>query len=731
MIMVSTLNRVKYSALDFSTAVDDLRSRLQVKFAASFNDFALSSLGIMLVDIIAYGFDNLGFYLDRRATDLYLETARTRKAVARITRQLGYKMRAANASSVDLRVAVLTPQAFSIPVPKGFQFQGPNGLVFEAAQDTIFPPGSDSTDLFLVPAYEGQTFVETFVSDGSANQVFELRKVPDSSFVVSGTVLVKVNGADFEESEFLSFDKTDQFEVGYNDDPPTIRFGDGVVGNIPISTATIQITYIASRGRAGQVDNGTIDDVVADLVVNFTGIRLSVTNPAGSVGGDDLEDLDHAKKFAGKVNKTRLVAVTQSDYESLAGSFADPLFGRVAVAQAISSRSADSDVALQNILTDISAAVLTPKPAVDAQIAAANSALDLIDAQLATVGDALTDIATATTAILSAADSTLTSARASKNLAGEIGVEAQNVQSFAVSGNVAIAAIATGMTSALTVADKDSLTSFFDRISAQATSILTASGGIDSAATTEIGFLGSIKDSAHAIGASTAESDSFLLSAETARLLIIAEVGESSTPTGIRANLVTIGDLIQNETALVEQALADINAHVDLILSADCQANLVTVPILARDAGGFYAAPSSSLIQALQAYLVARKEVTQTVIVTSGANFLISAVVTVRVGIRLGVSAQVTKTAVETAVDGVLRGRSFAAKLYVSDFNDLSDIDGVIFANVTINGNLATDGVTVLTTKLDFNGNLIISSNEIITKGLITVTTEVVTNGSN
>jgi hypothetical protein len=729
--MVSTLNKVKYSALDFSTAVDDLRSRLQVKFAASFNDFALSSLGIMLVDVIAYGFDNLGFYLDRRATDLYLETARTRKAVARITRQLGYKMRAANASSVDLRVAVLTPQAFPIPVPKGFQFQGPNGLIFEAAQDTVFSPGSDATDSLLIPAYEGQTFVETFVSDGSANQVFELRKVPDSSFVVSGTVVVKVNGADFEESEFLSFEATDQFEIGYNDDPPTVRFGDGIAGNIPTIAATIQVTYIASRGRAGQVDKATIDDVVTGLVVNFTNIRLSVTNPAGSVGGEDLEDLDHAKKFAGKVNKTRLVAVTQSDYESLAGSFADPLFGRVAVAQAISSRSASSDVELQNILTDISTAVLTPKPLVDAQLAAANAALDSIDAQLVSIGTDLADIATAASDITSAADSAITSARASKNLAAEIGVDAQNVQSLVTDGKNAVTAITTAGSSQLTLADKANLTSFFDLINAQASGVLTSSSSIDAAAVSEIALLGTIKDSAHEIGISTSDPDSLLLSAETTRLLIVSEVGETSTPTGIRANLITVGVLIQDETTIVEQALADINAHVDLILSADCKANLVTVPILARDAGGFYAAPSSSLIQSLQAFLVARKEVTQTVVVTSGANFLVSAVVTVRVGIRLGVSAQVTKTAVETAVGGVLRGRDFGAKLYVSDFKDLSDIDGVVFTNVTINGFLALDGVTVLTSKLDTNGNLIISSNEVITRGTISVTTEVVkANGS-
>jgi hypothetical protein len=729
---VTDLNRVKYSGLDFDTHFDDLRARLQIKFAQDFNDFALSSLGIMLIDLVSYGLDALSFYLDRRATDIYLETARTRKAVARLTRQLGYKMRAAIASSVDLNVAVLNPQVFSIPVPKGFQFQGPNDVVFEAAQEVTFPPGSGSGDVKIVPCYEGQTFVETFVSDGSANQVFELRRVPVGSFVVSGTVLVKVNGADFSESEFITFDETDQFEVGYNDDPPTIRFGDGVAGNIPTAGATIQVTYVASRGRTGQVTKGTIEDVVTPLVVNFTTIRLSVANPKGSVGGDDPETIDHAKKFAGRVFKARQVAVTRSDYEALAGSFADPLFGRVAVAQALSSRSAASDLELQNLLRTITEAVSIPKPVVDAQVAAANDALDIVDAQLVTISADLTSLGTLSNDVITEADNSITSARATKNKAAEIGADAQDIQGLVIDGKGAVDAITTAGSSQLTTADKDNLKSFLDRINAQATIIFSASGTIDTSSAAEIASMGVVKDKANQIGTSVSEPDSQLLAIDTARAVIVTQVGViTPTATGIRSNLLVISTTLQDETSVVSEATASIDAHVDSILAADCKANLVTVPILARDAAGFYAAPSSSLIQALQAFLDARKEVTQTVVVTSGANFLVGAVLTVRIGIRLGVSSQIAKTAVETAVDGVLRDRAFGASLYISELMAaVSAVDGVAFSNVVINGHLAPDGVTVLTSNLDDSGNLIVPISEVVSKGDVVVNTpEVVSAG--
>ncbi len=352
------LVRAQYSGLDFNTHLDDLRARVQVKYAATYNDFAASALGMMLLDSVSFGLDTLSFYLDRRATDTYLSTARTRKSVARLTRQLGYKMRAAVSSSVDLSITIASP-GFNVTMPKGFQFTGPDDLIYENAQSVTWL-STDTIRTKSVSCYEGVTVVESFVSDGSANQVFQLKRVPDQSFAVSGSVTVTVNGASFVESEFLSFDATDQFEVGYNDDPPTIRFGDGTAGNIPISGASIVVTYVGSRGLNGLVGSHTITAEKNALVVSFQPITMTVDNALGSIGGDDPETLSHAKTFAPLVYKSRFVAVTRPDYEALSGSFADPLFGRVAVAQAVSSRTAAADTDLNTNISIIEGAIDDP-----------------------------------------------------------------------------------------------------------------------------------------------------------------------------------------------------------------------------------------------------------------------------------------------------------------------------------------------------------------------------------
>ena len=179
---------------------------------------------------------------------------------------------------------------------------------------------------------------------------------------------------------------------------------------------------------------------------------------------------------------------------------------------------------------------------------------------------------------------------------------------------------------------------------------------------------------------------------------------------------IALSDVIEPEA----QAIYD---HVDGILSADCRANVVTVPILTRDPAGFYAAPSNGLILSLQDFLTARKEVTQTVRVASGAAFLVPAVITVRVGVSPQFSEAAVATAVGTAIDGVLRGRAFGSNLYVSALKAaIASVAGVVFSNAVIDGSLINNVLS--TSKLDVSGNLVVQSSEVVTKGTVTVNTE-------
>lgn len=728
----SDLNRAKFAGFDFDTHVDDLRARIQIKFAADYNDFALSSLGMMLLDIIAFGLDSLSFYLDRRATETYLSTARTRRGVSRLSRQLGYKMGGAVASSTDLDIAITTPKAINITIPQGFQFDGPNGLIFEAAKDVTWTPLEQSSGTVKqVPVSEGETFTETFTSDGTANQVFELTRVPEGKFVTAGTVETTVDGADWEEVEFLEFESTDQFEIGFNDDPATIRFGDGSAGNIPATGASIKVSYLATSGKAGNVAAGTITEETTALVVAGDTIGLSITHAKKTGGGDDPESLEHTKAFAGKVFNSRRVAITANDYRALAGSFADPVFGRVAVAQAISSRTAAGDLSLVSLLNEIEDAlspnVDTIRDEISSKLTASGSNIEVLTDELndnGTLKDRLDAIGSSVTSIEASVDATITGIRGNRNTAIDMRAD--------------VDAIRTSINSVFTVGGSDTITAGTKAsLLALLTSLDSSSNTIEGAADTQVGQLGSVKDEIDKIGTSVTAvqpsgDDSFLKDADESRSTSFTAVGEfdSGNPaaaTGLAKSygvtLKAVADaldptLVNNDAATVANALSDIFDHVDKILSDECKANLVTVPILVRDSAGFYTAPSNGLINSLSNFLEARKEVTQTIEVVSGGGFLVFPKISVRVGVLKGFSLEQTRTAVETAIDGVLRDRAFGKDLFISDLMAvIGKVEGVAFANVVIDGYITTTVTTVATDRLDDSGNLIIDDSEVITKG--------------
>ena len=786
---LQTLTQAKFSGYDFDTISDNLRAQLQIQFASNYNDFAASALGIVLLDSVAFGLDTLSFYLDRRATETYLQTALTRGAVARLTRQLGYKMAAATAASIDLSITIANP-GFNVPLPSGFQFQGPNGLIFETSQ-TVTWLSSDSARTKTVTCYEGLSFTENFVSDGTANQVFTLQSVPSGMNLVAGSVDILVNGTSWVESVFLSFDQTNQFEVGYNDSPPTIRFGNGAAGNIPTTSATIQVSYIATHGAAGQVTSGgAITSPVSPLIVSFTAIQMTVTSPFPTIGGNPPEDLTHAKTFAPLVFKSRQVAITQPDYVALAGSFSDPLFGRVAEAQAYSTRSASADLELQNQLSIIEAVQVEPlavagtrmdtyssslpQPTYDGTaIADARARLRTIQNDVDAVTSTLTLLSGNTSLInstsvsmLGASTPTPYGARGANTVSMEVQSDAADASTYAVqaltdsTSGLNTTAITVGPgPNALTTATFDFLTSLLNNINSKVTTIRGNGSTIQGLTNTLVNNVATIQTAVAAVGLTPTDAGSQLLAVTNSMADVTSQVGagslpatyatvpvsfqfstppHSSTPApevypstalgSLAGDLSAIQGIEVDSTSTVDGACQVIQDHVDAILSADCQANLVTVPILATDASGFYTKPTFGLINSLQTYLNSICEVTQTPSVVDGSSSLVPAVINiVEWGYKHGYSQSVVTTSVYTAIDGLLTGRAFGESLYISDISTaILAVPGTDFVNIQIQGSYISFGSTSLTTSLlDSQGNLIIANNQVVTKGAVTVSTPV------
>ena len=713
--MATQLTRVRYAGYDFDTHEDEILARLQIKFAAVYNDFAVSSMGIMLVDIFSYGLDTLSFYLDRRATDNFLVTSRTVSSATRLSRQLGYKPGPASASSVDLSVSLAATFAFAVPIPFGFQFKGPAGLIFESQEEVTFTAGDTSTK--TLTASEGETLTQNFFSDGSENQVFDISNVPDGKFVVGrGTagqsrVTVTVDGNEWTEEEFLQFGETEQYEVGYTDDPPTLRFGDSIAGKIPEPNAEIKIVYFASSGVDGSATAETITQVVNPLVVSFETIGLNVNNSQGTSGGSDPEALTSIKANAPSVFKSRNVNVTLEDYEARSQSFVDPVFGAISVARAINVRGSSSDAFLSSTLASIRAASISFIPLT-------STAVDSIEADSAAIAASVVDAQSDDDALaldLSEIDTAENTARdsneSSRTAAGVVQTNASSLQIELASIQTEIDGYTVGTPTVLDAADHVILTNIINKALARQSEI----GAQGATILSNVTLVTTELDTIDANGV-TAEVRRSAIRVDV-DAIEVGNVSIAATAATLETDVIAVDNTI-------DSLVTDVDEHVDSFLSNECKSNLIEVPVLTLDSEGFYVIPTNGLQKSLQSFLEGAKEVTQIIKVTGATNQLVAADVDVLVGILTGYNEATVRSQVEAAILDVMRGRAFGKTLRLSELyapiapeEDDIQIDGVEYVNITIVGPSG---------RIDADGNLPVEGFEVVTRGVITITSEVI-----
>jgi predicted phage baseplate assembly protein len=100
-----------------------------------------------------------------------------------------------------------------------------------------------------------------------------------------------------------------------NDLGETIRFGNGIFGELPNTGDIFEVKYRVGAGAAGNVASDTIN--IVDPA--WTGVLLSATNPFPSTGGQDRETNEQVRRLAPQAFRARQFrAVRAEDYEKAA-----------------------------------------------------------------------------------------------------------------------------------------------------------------------------------------------------------------------------------------------------------------------------------------------------------------------------------------------------------------------------------------------------------------------------
>ena len=164
-----TSETLRYIRLDYQSQKDALLQRIRDRWPQRWNDFLANSIGIVLVDVVAWALATLSYTINRTAGENYIPTMSLRESAVRIGALTGYQLRGATPATVACEATLTTAQAADVIIAKGtlIRSSDSNALPFEVVQDYTIPAGSltpSKTIATFSPALSGVNVISTYLS---------------------------------------------------------------------------------------------------------------------------------------------------------------------------------------------------------------------------------------------------------------------------------------------------------------------------------------------------------------------------------------------------------------------------------------------------------------------------------------------------------------------------------------------------------------------------------------
>jgi len=346
------LNSQGYAAFDALSLKQLIIDRLNTSTYFTDQNFEGSNMSAV-IDIVAYAYHVLLFYLNKTASESLLEQATIYENVNKIVKELNYKpvgyqtalLSFLSQANNTLPIDTYTIKRYSYFTLNGINYSFNNDVSFtknlSGVQDLV--DFSDSNIL-----YQG-TYVEyplyTAIGDDfeTVNIVF-VTDDPDEKidhFNIDVYVKEKDSGTYFKYSEspslFLENSNARKFEKRLNENERyEIKFGNGITGRKLVQGDQVAIYFLKSSGSKGEVDvnilngnklflynttrfNKILTDTISQnlrLITDKETASLNFVNIEPSTKFQDKESVTSIKTNAPKIYNAQFRLVTSEDYES-------------------------------------------------------------------------------------------------------------------------------------------------------------------------------------------------------------------------------------------------------------------------------------------------------------------------------------------------------------------------------------------------------------------------------
>lgn len=311
---------LKLTSLEYNSILEDLISYVKGKYPDEWNDFLHSNLGMVFLEAVAAVGDNLAFYINQLANELFLPTATQRRAVVNLAKLVGYAPKRGIPATGQLRFYLDSSHNRDVIIPKGLVCEG-NNVRVETAVSGVITAGSTEVLVYAIQR-DVKEYRFTAEQDG-ANEFFIDDEEAYEFEVVDEDGNVYTEVSFFVDSPLNPYIyKVDEVVGGY-------RF---TVNNLTVGKGVYVKAY-TTKGSKGNIASGVIGKIlgtIRDTAGNVVGVK--VDNLPFS-GGEDRESVDEIKKSVWVWSLTQNRLVTEEDYNEYINAIPGVYRGKVKLIQ--------------------------------------------------------------------------------------------------------------------------------------------------------------------------------------------------------------------------------------------------------------------------------------------------------------------------------------------------------------------------------------------------------------
>tara|TARA_R110002110_G_scaffold88791_3_gene231290 strand:- start:2139 stop:3968 length:1830 start_codon:yes stop_codon:yes gene_type:complete len=346
-----------YVAFDAVSLKDYIINRLNENEKFTDQNYEGSNLAAV-IDIIAYSYHVLLFYLNNTAAEVNFDQATLYENMNKIVKLIGYKPTGRQTSIVPINATASSSLTKGNYTLRKYSYFLADGIQYNFIDDFSFTKTTaDEEGLSTLndTAILYQGTIKEYPDYTAQGEEFELlpivvQNIVDTNvdtFIADGTISVYVKELDndkyYEYKEVDSLYLTNSVDRVYErrlneSGNYEIKFGNGVFGKLLTEGDTVSINYILSDNTRGIISKNIINgnnlfvydstrqrQIFIDTYANkdetsflntTNSSFITFNNPLNSTTLSDAETVDQIRENAPKIFSSQLRLVTEGDYES-------------------------------------------------------------------------------------------------------------------------------------------------------------------------------------------------------------------------------------------------------------------------------------------------------------------------------------------------------------------------------------------------------------------------------